>query len=63
MLNITDIGYLGPTMDVHQTYYRNLCSVVEAKVAKLLILSDQGMITKFAGKTLEAGARRDFFWV
>lgn len=41
-------------MDVHHTYYRAMSDTIErAKIAKLLILADEGKIGNYAGKSLE----------
>ena len=48
------IKHLGHSIDVHQTYYRCLENVIEkAKVAKLLVLCDEGRMGKFVGKKIE----------
>ena len=40
-------------MDVHETYYRSLSSTIErGKVAKLLVLADEGRIGKYSGQSL-----------
>lgn len=60
MLDLKDVElqwvvkHLGHSMEVHQTYYRCLESVIErAKVAKLLILCDEGQLAKYSGKRLD----------
>ena len=46
--------HLGHTLDVEKTYYRLMSSTIEkAKVAKLLILADEGRVEDFKGKNLD----------
>ena len=46
--------HLGHSLDVERTYYRIASSVIQkAKIAKLLILADQGKIDQCKGKTLD----------
>ena len=48
------IKHLGHSMNVHETHYRLLNSTIErAKVAKLLLLIDNGKASQFIGKKLE----------
>lgn len=45
---------MGHTLSVHRKYYRLQEQTLElAKVSKLLIAADCGMIHKYAGKTLD----------
>ena len=60
MLDLSDaelqwvVTHLGHSMDVHHTHYRCMQSVIErAKVAKLLILCDNGKMSNYAGKKLD----------
>ena len=46
--------HLGHTMNVERTYYRVMSSTIEkAKIAKLLLLADQGKVDQFHGKALD----------
>ncbi len=46
--------HLGHSLDVNQTFYTLLSTTIErAKVAKLLVLADQGQLGQFRGKSLQ----------
>ncbi len=40
-------------MDVNQTFYTLSTTIERAKVAKLLVLADQGHLGQFRGKSLD----------
>lgn len=45
--------HLGHTLDVERNYYRVMSTTIEkAKIAKLLLMADAGMIDKYSGKKL-----------
>ena len=60
LLNVADtelswvVKHLGHSLNVHNTHYRNLNGTIErAKVAKLLILADNGSVGQHVGKSSE----------
>jgi hypothetical protein len=47
-------AHLGHSLNVERQYYRLMSGTIEkAKVAKLLVLADKGLVTQFHGKTLD----------
>lgn len=48
------IDHLGHTMNVHRVHYRQTSDVIErVDVAKILLIQDMGLVSKYRGKKLE----------
>ena len=46
--------HLGHTMDVHRTHYRARSDILERiEVAKILLMQDNGLTSKYVGKRIE----------
>ena len=47
--------HLGHSRAVHDTYYRTMSSVLEkGKIAKLLMLADDGNLGQYSGRSLDS---------
>ena len=48
------VRHLGHTLKVHETHYRQTSGIIErAKIAKLLIASEYGVLAKYKGQDLD----------
>ena len=48
------VDHLGHTMDVHRVHYRQTSDLLErVDVAKILLIQDMGLVSKYRGKRIE----------
>lgn len=48
------LDHLGHTLNIHKVHYRALSPAIERlTIAKMLLVSDKGLMSKYQGKTIE----------